>query len=303
MSEPAILCYGELGIDNLIQVPYLPTPEKAAFPSAESYHIGGAAANTAVWLAHWDVPVSLTGNVIGTDPYGRLLMEHLQGYPHMELTYLRQEPDAATPFCRVLVTPDGERTFLIFGYPQSKVVRLTEPMLKGVRYLALDLYGGEERLEAARLAREHGVQVAVGDLIWPEHEALALADIVTNSAAFIRESCPGVEVLEHARQLWEGMQGLMITTDGAGPIHVIDHEAQEFTLAPPAVEPVDATGAGDAFRAGLLYGLLQGWSLARCVGWGAAAGALGTQMVGAASNPAGVGEVKRLASGLRAVGR
>jgi len=53
---------------------------------------------------------------------------------------------------------------------------------------------------------------------------------------------------------------------------------------PPQVEAVDATGAGDAFRAGLIYGLLQGWTLAESAIWGTAAGALKVQRVGAASD-------------------
>jgi adenosine kinase len=41
-----------------------------------------------------------------------------------------------------------------------------------------------------------------------------------------------------------------------------------------ADEVVDPTGCGDAFRAGMLYGLERGWTLARCAALGNRMGAL-----------------------------
>lgn len=41
-----------------------------------------------------------------------------------------------------------------------------------------------------------------------------------------------------------------------------------------SVEPVDPTGAGDAFNAGFLFGRLSGWPMSQCLAWGNACGAL-----------------------------
>ena len=60
-----LFCYGEIGVDNIIQLPHLPSPELAAFPTGDTYHIGGAAANTAVWLAKLGIATALSGNWIG----------------------------------------------------------------------------------------------------------------------------------------------------------------------------------------------------------------------------------------------
>ena len=59
-------------------------------------------------------------------------------------------------------------------------------------------------------------------------------------------------------------------------------------VPPVAVTAVDSTGAGDAFAAGLLYGLLEGWPLERSARLANAAGALATTAVGAS---AGVGSL------------
>ena len=135
METCEVLCYGEIGVDNIIQADGLPSPENAVFPTSDSYHRGGAASNTAVWLAALGVNVKLTGNVLGRDFYGDMILEGLRRYPKIDLSLVEQREGVMTPFTRAIVTPDGERSFLIFGYPQAPKVQLTlepiSPRLKG----------------------------------------------------------------------------------------------------------------------------------------------------------------------------
>ena len=294
-----VFAYGEVGIDNIIRVPHLPTLELAAFPTSDTYHIGGAAANTAVTLAAWGVRVRLAGNAIGDDERGRSLRQWLSAHPALDLSDLEIRSGLATPFCRILVLPDGERAILVFGYPQTPKTSLTSAMLDGARFLALDLYGGAERAEAARTARAVGVKTVVGDVIWPDHSVLPLADIATNSAAFIRQEFPGADLLAHALELRRISGGIVVTTDGSNPVHVVDRDGAQFWLQPPRVEVVDATGAGDAFKAGLIYGLLQGWELRQAARWAVAAGALKVGKLGASSQPPGVEEVTAMSERVR----
>jgi sugar/nucleoside kinase (ribokinase family) len=297
---PGIFVYGEIGVDNLIAVPHLPTAEQASFPTADIHHIGGAGANVAVLLAAWGIPVALSGNSIGDDLFGQQLQEWLSKFPALDRRWLEIRPGSATPFCRILVLPNGERAILVFGYPQTHKTKLTGEMLDGARFLALDLYGGPERRVAAEAARQAGAANVVGDLIWPEHELLPLADIVTNSAAYIRLEFPGADLREHAAALQARSHGLVLTTDGGNAVHVLDRDGTSFQVSPPTVPVVDATGAGDAFKAGLLYGLYQGWELSRAVCWAVAAGALKVGRLGAVTRPPTVEEVGRLAGGLHA---
>ena len=290
----SIFVYGEIGVDNAIRVAELPTAELAVFPTGDSYHIGGAAANVAVGLAAWGVPVTLAGNALGDDDLGRQLRGWLARYPALDLTLL-ETADHPTPFCRILVLPNGERAILVYGYPQTRKTTLTAEHLAGVRWLALDLYGGPERLEAARQARAAGAQTVVGDVIWVDHPALPLADIATNSAAFIRHAFPGQDPFTHAHALQQVSRGVVITTDGPDPVHVLDRDGAQFWVRPPRVPVVDATGAGDAFKAGLLYGLARGWELPRAVAWGVGASALKVGRLGAGSAPAAVEAVEALA--------
>src|SRR5918996_3418283 len=241
METCEVLCYGEIGIDNIIQADDLPSPEKAIFPKSDTYHGGGAGANTAVWLSALGVKVKLTGNAIGRDAYGDLIMERLRQHSNIDLSLVEQREGVTTPFTRAIVTPDGERSFLIFGYPQAPKIQLTKEDLDGVKYLALDLYGGPERLDSARLAFESGVSTAIGDVIWPDHPVLPFTSIATNSGSYIHQSFPGVDVRQHTRKLQSISKGIVITTDGPRMVHVLDAQGNGFIIQPPSVKAIDAT--------------------------------------------------------------
>jgi len=78
--------------------------------------------------------------------------------------------------------------------------------------------------------------------------------------------------LSHA-EISKRVQGLIVTLGAEGCEVWIDGEK---TLVPPvkAAAVVDPTGCGDAWRGALLFGLEQGWSLAKCAALGNQVGAL-----------------------------
>ena len=74
-------------------------------------------------------------------------------------------------------------------------------------------------------------------------------------------------------ELSRRVQGLVVTLGGEGCDLWQDGQRTHV----PAVQPeavVDPTGCGDAWRGALLYGLEQGWPLARCAALGNRLGAL-----------------------------
>ncbi|MGI9150916.1 MAG: carbohydrate kinase family protein [Limnohabitans sp.] len=78
--------------------------------------------------------------------------------------------------------------------------------------------------------------------------------------------------LSHA-EISKRVQGLIVTLGAEGCEVWIDGEK---TVVPPvkAAAVVDPTGCGDAWRGALLFGLEQGWSLAKCAALGNQVGAL-----------------------------
>ena len=78
--------------------------------------------------------------------------------------------------------------------------------------------------------------------------------------------------LSHA-DISRRVKGLIVTLGAEGCEVWVDGEK---TLVPPvkAAAVVDPTGCGDAWRGALLFGLEQGWSLAKCAALGNKVGAL-----------------------------
>lgn len=68
-------------------------------------------------------------------------------------------------------------------------------------------------------------------------------------------------------------------------------------VAAPAVDVVDAVGAGDSFDAGFVYGMLQGWPLERALRLAVACGALSTRAAGGTAAQPSLEEALTLAEG------
>src|SRR5690606_31550186 len=90
-------------------------------------------------------------------------------------------------------------------------------------------------------------------------EMLSMAHILTANdyEASIVEQRTGRSM----RDIAQSLQGVVVTRGGEGATLYAD--GSETHIDPIKVEHVvDPTGCGDAYRAGLLYGLVQNWSLA-----------------------------------------
>ena len=73
----------------------------------------------------------------------------------------------------------------------------------------------------------------------------------------------------------------VVVTLGARGALVVSHDGEPQLVAPPAVKPVDTTGAGDCFCGALSVSLAHGTSLRDAVGFAVAAAALSTTGAGA----------------------
>ena len=112
----------------------------------------------------------------------------------------------------------------------------------------------EDASEAVGKALEH-VTVAVGNL-----EECAVA---------VGESDPG----RAADALLD--RGVDVAVVKQGPRGVLGRTREETVLVPPTpVTVVNGLGAGDGFGGALCHGLLEGWSLERCLRFANAAGAI-----------------------------
>ena len=289
------LCYGEIDLDVYLAVSRLPSLNRAANVTREFENVGGAAANTAIWLAGWGIPTLLAGHDLGADRYGQRVRQVLGEYPQLDTRYLAWHPSYQTPRCQCLVTPDGERSFIMHWPDEVRVRPLEATMLRGVEWLNLDMSGPMgPRLDAARLAQSQNVAVLINDIYDIEHPILPLVDILVISASIVRTRLPHISPLELGKQLQSAAGCNVLITDGGAPLTALFDTGESCQLRPPAVEAVDTTGAGDIFKAGLLAALLKGQPLSEAIRWGAAAGSLAAACAGTTASVAPWAEVQDL---------
>jgi ribokinase len=300
MPSAKVVVYGEIGIDNLISIPQPLDYERDAIVTADEYMIGGYGCNIAILLALWGVPVRLSGYAIGDDPYGAMILAMLSRYPALDRSFIETRPAIKTAFCRVIVDPSGSRAIMAFNLHErcADPSPLSPELLDGATHIVLDSLSQRGAfLPAAEIAHRAGLTVINSDINTLACPLLPFVDVICNSAGLLRNKDGVTDAPAFARQLHQKHGAAVITTDGPRPIQAIASDGHEFWVTPPripAAQIIDTTGAGDALKSGVTYGLVRGWPLEQCVRYGAAAGALIIQSVGAVAREPSTEEVLQL---------
>ncbi len=300
MRAARVVVYGEIGIDNLISIPQPLDYERDAIVTADEYMIGGYGCNIAILLALWGVPVRLSGYAIGDDPYGAMILDILSRYPALDRSFIETRPAIKTAFCRVIVDPSGSRCIMAFNLHErcADPTPLTPEFLEGATHIVLDSLSQRGAfLPVAETAHRAGLAVINSDINTLDCPLIPFVDLICNSAGLLRNKDAITDAPAFARQLHQKNGAAVITTDGPRAIHIIAPDGSESWVIPPripAARIIDTTGAGDALKSGVTYGLVQGWPLDKCVRYGAAAGALIIQAVGAVAREPSLEEVLQL---------
>ena len=263
MPSYDILCYGAICADQRISLPRFPRPGDGMRILSERWTAGGNALNEALALARWGRRVALLGDRVGNDAPGEIVWAGLSAST-VDYTYLRRDPAWPTVVCRILITPDGERTILVVRDDRRPFDLPTPELISACQLVSLSRYGPGGALALAQLARAAGCSLLLSDLSAPADPLAALADTICVSAAALRRQTNGgpIEPLITALQ---GLRGAaVLVTDGpnvARAFWVADGVAQSAAVTPPAISVRDTVGAGDTFRAAVAHGILaqQPW--------------------------------------------
>ena len=276
-----ILCYGEIDLDIYVALDRLPTMEHSAWCTEDFENVGGAAANSALWLANWGVPTRLAGHDLGDDRPGDEVREVFRAYPQLDTSFVNCHQGYRTPRCQCLVTPDGERSFIMHWLDELRMTAPRPEIFTDVSWLNLDMSGPLPlRLQAAQMAAERAIPVLINDIYELDNPILPLVDVLVISASIVRSRQRDADPLELARELQAAADCAVIVSDSGAALTILARGGERSVIGPPRVDTVDTTGAGDIFKSGLLYGLRQGLPLAQAARWGVAAGSLMCQYAG-----------------------
>ncbi|WP_161668806.1 carbohydrate kinase family protein [Kallotenue papyrolyticum] len=278
-SDAMVICYGSILPDRVLRLPRFPRPGEGLHALDEALYLGGEPCNVGGHLAAWEVPVLLAGNDLGCDAAGAFVRSRLAARPNTTLV-VRDDDRLQTPTCYVWATPDGERT-MIPSWPKARSWALPDDaQLRAARLVSVSIYGpGMEAM--IELARQHARPLAIADVSGPDDPRLAGAAIVTTSRAVLRLRWGVEDAIAWMRAVAARSGALVVVSDGPRPLWALTPEGGWWQVTPPAINVVDTTGAGDALKAGVIYGWLQGWPLARTLRWAVAAASLQCQWPGA----------------------
>ncbi len=288
LPQPAIVVLGGAALDMIAQVTAFPPPDGNAVVTCLTRAPGGVGANIAVALTRLWQAAALMG-VTGDDDIAINLRAGLQA-AGVDVRALRTQHGVATHSCFIAVNPTGER--IIFGLPGvlalEHVALLDLDLLRAARALHIAPAYREAALgaiAAARAAQLH-ISYTPGDVQWPEGPAavrtiLEQVDLLilnrVEAAALTGEHEPAAAL----RILRTWTPARVALTLGRAGVLLAEGDTTLYMSAFRAPEVRDSTGAGYAFAAGLLTGILEGRTFAAAAQFGAATAALKVRQSGA----------------------
>lgn len=268
------LCLGEVLID------FVPTVTGRDLRTAEAFQKapGGAPANVAVGLARLGQPGNgLTSGMIakvGDDGFGQFLVQTLAD-AGVDTTLVRRDATNRTPLAFVSLAEDGDREFLFYGEPWGTLAPadIDHTALAAADLLhfgSVGLIGDSSRAAtwaAADTAWANGLTVSfdanLRPALWPDpdtaraaiREGVARSGVVKLSDEELEFLTDSGDPAAARATLWHERMRALVVTHGAKGSTCLTRDGQ-VSVPGFAVQAVDTTGAGDAFMAAFLSGLL-----------------------------------------------
>jgi ribokinase len=272
-----VVVFGSANLDLVVTTPRIPLPGETLVGSAYAEYPGGKGLNQAIAAARSGAAVAFVG-AVGADAAGSRLRSEAQT-AGVDVSMLATSADVPTGRALITVDEDAENTIVVVPGANGKVraVEISDARVL-IAQLEIPLPGV---VEVMQQARERGLLTILNPA-----PAIRLPDQLVRACDVIVPNEHEVELIGGVQSLLDRGAGALVVTRGSAGVTVTqssDSTDREQSWDQPAfaVEPVDTTGAGDAFCGALGARLAAGDDLRAAVRWAAAAGALATTTVGA----------------------
>jgi ribokinase len=264
-----IIGIGALNIDKLYLVERIGAAGEEIGIDSASEQPGGSAANTIAALARLGIKTGFIGRV-GDDADGAYLRSEMakEGVDIRGIEVARGRTGGAI----VLVDPGGERSLYVHPGVNDALSLAPENLsyVKSAKYLHLSSFVGETVIDVQReiLDRSKAEISFAPGMLYVRRGLDALRGIISNArAVFLNrdeiEILTGSDYRKGAGELNEIGAEIVVVTLGGDGCYIRTPDA-EISIPSFAARVVDTTGAGDAFCAGFLYGLLMDEPLGVC---------------------------------------
>ncbi|MFQ8430227.1 adenosine kinase [Amaricoccus sp. W119] len=247
---------------------------------------GGSAANTIAGLAALGARTSYVGKV-KDDQLGAIFAHDLraQGADYQTPLAPKDHP-AETGRCMVLVSPDGERSMSTYlgvseflapsDINEAEMAAAEWLFLEGYRFDGPDSIAAFEKAVRATKSAGGRVAITLSDPFCVERHRGEFLRMIRDDVDLLMANEHELQSLYQTGDLEAAMlraqAEVPITACTVGPkgAHVLTGDARVHAPA-TAVNVVDATGAGDLFASGFLFGAVTGRDWLTCARMGCAA--------------------------------
>ena len=267
-----VLSVGETLLDFISIEPAASVKEADGF----SRHLGGSVTNMALNVVRLGAKAAVASR-LGEDPFGEFLREEMERQG-LITDYVVTDPELHTSLAFITQSA-GTADFFIRRGSDSRLSEgdLPEVAIERARVVHTSVFALSREparstiLNALRHAHAVGCLVSLDPnyhaSVWPPgedyepvlREACRYVDVTKPS----REDCvrlfgPEFDPFESIQRFLDWGVDVVALTMGADGAIVATGEGRLFRIEPHLISAVDATGAGDAYWAGLLLGLLDG---------------------------------------------
>ncbi|MFI4933741.1 MAG: ribokinase [Caulobacterales bacterium] len=300
MGPAEIVVIGSYNRDVSLVVAHLPAPGETCLSLGRLESPGGKGSNQAIQAARCGAATAMIA-ALGDDGAGEeaLALWAADGIATDRVVRLQGQ---GTGMAMILVDAAGENVIVV----DSGANALLSPAHAEA---AADLIGGAKlilaqletpaaaTLRAFEIARAAGAATLLNAAPAPEAidpALLALTDILIVNEGEGR----ALSGHDHAAAIGEALLAkvakAVVVTMGAKGAMLFEHHRPPHAAAPPPVEVVDTTGAGDAFTGAFAARWAATGEAMAALAWGLAAGALACTLPGAAASCPGAAQIAAL---------
>jgi ribokinase len=273
MMEFDVVGFGALNVDKLFKVNHIAHAEEESFIKAHEESCGGSAANTTVGLARLGCKVGFIGKA-GMDAEGELLIESFR-QEGVDTSGIIRDKTGGSGTVMGFVDEQGQRALYIHSGVNDSIAtkEIRTEYVSKAKFLHLSSFVGEKSFQTQKdllktIPRCLKVSFDPGAL-YARRGYEQLAPIVERANVMLPNSLE-LQLITNQKNPAKGAAFLI--SKGVEVVAVklgsegcyITNGYEEHTIEAFKVPVVDTTGAGDAFNAGFLYGLLNGKSLRDC---------------------------------------
>jgi len=269
---PDVLCLGEALVDMISGSPGKTIKDSGAFHVAP----GGAVCNVAVGLARLGVSVGLITKV-GADPFGQMMLDFLKK-ESVDISLVKTTDQHLTALVFVALDEDKKPSFFFYGTPGAdrnlEPAEISAKDFEGVKVfhlgtISLSLEPARSAtFKALELAKKAGARISFDPNLrfhlWHDRELLKkYAWLVLPQSDLVKVNEEELEFLTYTKDLEKGAELLiengvkmvLVTLGPKGAFFATRY--CQGTVPGFKFDPVDTTGAGDAFVAGMIAWMLK----------------------------------------------